>query len=319
MKIVILDGYTQNPGDNPWTPVEDLGDVVIHDRTAAGEILTRAADADVLVTNKCPLDAATITMLPSLKFIAVLATGYNVVDVDAAKEHGILVSNVPVYGTDNVAQFAIALTLELCHRIGVHDVAVKAGEWENNIDWTFWKTPQVELAGKTMGIVGFGRIGRRVGELARALQMRVVAHDIFHGNAPDYEGFEWLEMSDLFAASDVITLHCNLTDDNEHFCNKQMFSLMKNTAFFINCSRGPLVNEHDLAEALNAGQLAGAAVDVVSTEPIKGDNPLLNAKNCYVTPHIAWATLDARKRITQTTAENIQAFIGGSPIHVVNP
>ena len=319
MKIVILDGYTQNPGDNPWTPVEDLGDVVIHDRTAAGEILARAADADVLVTNKCPLDAATIAMLPSLKFIAVLATGYNVVDVDAAKEHGILVSNVPVYGTDNVAQFAIALTLELCHRIGVHDVAVKAGEWENNIDWTFWKTPQVELAGKTMGIVGFGRIGRRVGELARALQMRVVAHDIFHGNAPDYEGFEWLEMSDLFAASDVITLHCNLTDDNEHFCNKQMFSLMKNTAFFINCSRGPLVNEHDLAEALNAGQLAGAAVDVVSTEPIKGDNPLLNAKNCYVTPHIAWATLDARKRITQTTAENIQAFIGGSPIHVVNP
>ena len=319
MKIVILDGYTQNPGDNPWTPVEDLGDVVIHDRTAAGEILTRAADADVLVTNKCPLDAATITMLPSLKFIAVLATGYNVVDVDAAKEHGILVSNVPVYGTDNVAQFAIALTLELCHRIGVHDVAVKAGEWENNIDWTFWKTPQVELAGKTMGIVGFGRIGRRVGELARALQMRVVAHDIFHGNAPDYEGFEWLEMSDLFAASDVITLHCNLTDDNEHFCNKQMFSLMKNTAFFINCSRGPLVNEHDLAEALNAGELAGAAVDVVSIEPIKGDNPLLNAKNCYVTPHIAWATLDARKRITQTTAENIQAFIGGSPIHVVNP
>ena len=319
MKIVILDGYTQNPGDNPWTPVEDLGDVVIHDRTAAGEILTRAADADVLVTNKCPLDAATIAMLPSLKFIAVLATGYNVVDVDAAKEHGILVSNVPVYGTNNVAQFAIALTLELCHRIGVHDVAVKAGEWENNIDWTFWKTPQVELAGKTMGIVGFGRIGRRVGELARALQMRVVAHDIFHGNAPDYEGFEWLEMSDLFAASDVITLHCNLTDDNEHFCNKQMFSLMKNTAFFINCSRGPLVNEHDLAEALNAGQLAGAAVDVVSTEPIKGDNPLLNAKNCYVTPHIAWATLDARKRITQTTAENIQAFIGGSPIHVVNP
>jgi glycerate dehydrogenase len=319
MKIVILDGYTQNPGDNPWTPVEDLGDVVIHDRTAAGEILARAADADVLVTNKCPLDAATITMLPSLKFIAVLATGYNVVDVDAAKEHGILVSNVPVYGTDNVAQFAIALTLELCHRIGVHDAAVKAGEWENNIDWTFWKTPQVELAGKTMGIVGFGRIGRRVGELAHALQMRVVAHDIFHGNAPDYEGFEWLEMSDLFAASDVITLHCNLTDDNEHFCNKQMFSLMKNTAFFINCSRGPLVNEHDLAEALNAGQLAGAAVDVVSTEPIKGDNPLLNAKNCYVTPHIAWATLDARKRITQMTAENIQAFIGGSPIHVVNP
>ena len=318
MKIVVLDGFTLNPGDNPWTGVEALGDVTVYDRTPAEQILERAAGADIILTNKTPLTAETLAQLPDLKFIAVLATGYNVVDVAAARRQNIPVSNVPIYGTDSVAQFVFALLLEMCHNVALHSSLVKDGAWTLNPDFCFWKTPLVELAGKTMGIVGFGRIGRRTGQLAAAMGMKVIAHDLYHGDTPNYEGFEWMEIDDLFKRSDVVSLHCPQTADNVGFVNAALLSTMKPSSFFINTSRGPLVVEEDLAAALNAGTIAGAAVDVVSVEPITSGNPLITAKNCLITPHIAWATLEARQRLMQTTAENVAAFINGSPINVVN-
>lgn len=318
MKIVVLDGFTLNPGDNPWTAVESLGQVTVYDRTPADQIIERAAGADVILTNKTPLTAETLAKLPNLKFISVLATGYNVVDVQAARQRNISVSNVPIYGTDSVAQFVFALLLELCHNVALHSSLVKDGAWTSNPDFCFWKTPLVELSGKTMGIVGFGRIGRRVAKLADAMGMKVLAHDLYKGETPDYDAFKWADIETLFKQSDVVSLHCPQTADNVGFVNTALLSTMKPTSFFINTSRGPLVVENDLAAALNAGTIAGAAVDVVSAEPIKSNNPLLAAKNCLITPHIAWATLEARQRLMQTTAENVAAFISGSPANVVN-
>jgi glycerate dehydrogenase len=318
MTIVVLDGHTLNPGDNPWDLLARLGELQVYDRTPAEHIVARARDADVVLTNKTPLDAATIASLPQLRFIAVLATGYNLVDIGAARVRGIPVSNVPEYGTDSVAQHVFALLLELCHHVGAHDAAVRAGEWTRAADFCFWQAPLVELAGLTMGVVGFGRIGRRVGELAHAFGMAVLAAGGSSRPDPGYRPFEWVEIAALFARADVISLHCPLTADNAAFVNRELLRRVKPTAFLINAARGGLVDERALAEALNAGRLAGAAVDVVSAEPMRADNPLLGARNCIITPHIAWATLAARRRLMATAVQNVEAFLAGKPINVVN-
>lgn len=318
MNIVVLDGFTLNPGDNSWSGVESQGDFTVYERTSAEQVVERAKGAEIILTNKTPLSAETLAQLPDLKFISVLATGFNVVDVAAARERNIPVSNVPIYGTDSVAQFVMSSLLELCHKVGLHDNAVKDGAWASNPDFCFWKTPQIELAGKTMGIVGYGRIGHRTAQLAAAFGMKIIAHNHRPKEAPAIDGFEWVELDELFARADVVSLHCPQTAENLGFVDADLLKTMKPSSFLINTARGPLINEGDLTEALNSGVLAGAAVDVVSVEPIRVENPLLKAKNIIITPHIAWATLEARQRLMQTTAENVAAFIGGSPIHVVN-
>jgi glycerate dehydrogenase len=318
MHLTILDGYTLNPGDNPWDAIRALGDLTIYDRTPAEQIVERAAGADVVMTNKTPLTAATLQQLPDLKMISVLATGFNIVDVRAARELGIAVCNVPVYGTDSVAQHVMAVLLTHCHQPVLHDQAVRAGDWQQSGDFCFWKSPLIELAGKRMGIVGFGRIGRRVGELAHVLGMDVAAYDVNQGDPPAYQPFQWATIDEVFAESDVVSLHCPQTDDNAGMVNRHVLGKMKATAFFINAARGGLVVEQDLADALNQGQIAGAALDVFSAEPAKADNPLLTARNCLITPHIAWATVEARRRLMAITAENIAAFAKGKPINVVN-
>ncbi|HEY7088596.1 MAG TPA: D-2-hydroxyacid dehydrogenase, partial [Tepidisphaeraceae bacterium] len=301
--------HTVNPGDNPWTPLEKLGELTIYEHTPDDQIISQARGHEIVVSNKAPLNAPTIAQLPDLKFIAVTATGYNNIDVQAAAKRGIAVANVPEYGTDSVAQFTFALLLELCHQIGLHDRAVRDGEWTRVRDFSFWKTPLIELAGKTMGIVGFGRIGRRVGDLARAFGMKVLAY------SPSQQG---TTLDQVFSQSDVVSLHCPLTADNREMVNAAMLAKMKRSAFLINTARGLLVSERDLADALNSGRIAGAAVDVVSQEPIRPDNPLLRARNLIVTPHMAWAALEARQRVLQATAENVAGFIAGKPINVVN-
>ena len=318
MKIVCLDGFTLNPGDNPWTEVEALGDLTVHDRTPADQILERAAGAEVLLTNKTPITAETIAALPDLKFITVLATGYNIVDTDAARERGIAVSNVPIYGTDTVAQYTFALLLDHCHHVAHHSDRVMDGEWARRGDFCFWDYPLIELANLKMGIIGFGRIGRRVGELANAFGMEVLAADVYRGEDPGYQPFAWKEIEEVFSEADVVSLHCPQTADNVGFVNQALLSKMKPNAFLINTSRGALINESDLADALNKDVLAGAAVDVVSKEPITDDNPLLGAKNIRITPHMAWGTLAARTRLMGTTADNVRAYQQGKPINVVN-
>ncbi|MBR1920313.1 MAG: D-2-hydroxyacid dehydrogenase [Spirochaetales bacterium] len=320
MKIVVLDGYTENPGDLSWDSLKALGETVVYDRTPydEAEIQKRIGEAEIVITNKTPISRATLDRCPSIRFIAVLATGYNVVDCDAAKEKKIAVSNVPTYGTDSVSQFAIALLLELCHHIGHHSDAVHEGRWENNIDWCFWDYPLIELAGKTLGIIGFGRIGHRTGQIARALNMNVIVNDSFVNKAFVEEGFEYVDRDTLFAKSDVIVLHCPLFPDTMGIINKESIAKMKDGVLLINNSRGPLVVEEDLAAALDSGKVAGAAVDVVSTEPIKGDNPLLKAKNCIITPHMSWGAKEARQRIMDITVDNCRAYIDGNPQNVVN-
>ena len=316
MKIVVLDGYALNPGDNPWDEVAKLGEFVCHDRLPAGRILECAKEADIILTNKAPLSAETIAQLPRLKFVGVLATGYNVVDVKAARARGIAVSNVPIYGTDAVAEYVFALLLNFHRQPQLHSELVKQGEWTKN-EWSFWHTPLAELAGQTIGIVGFGRIGRRVGELAAAFKMKVLANDVFRANPPSYP-FGWREVPELFAESDVVTLHCNLTPENTGMVNAALLGRMKPTAYLINTARGPLVNEGDLAEALRQGKLGGAALDVVTTEPMPANNPLLQAPNTTLTPHIAWAALAARRRLMQITTDNVAAFLAGKPINLIN-
>jgi glycerate dehydrogenase len=318
MKIVVLDGYTLNPGDNPWDELAQLGELTVYDRTPHDQILARAAAADIVLTNKTVLTAETLRQLSQLRFIAVLATGYNVVDIAAARARGITVSNVPEYGTDSVAQHVFALLLELCHHVGLHDRAVKSGEWTRSVDFCFWTMPPVELSGLTMGIVGLGRIGRRVGALAHAFGMNVVAAGGTRRDDPGYRPFEWTTIPELFATADVISLHCPLTADNARFVNHDLLQHVKPSTFFINVARGGLIDEAALTAALNAGQLAGAAVDVVSMEPMAAENPLLQARNCFITPHIAWASLAARHRLMATTVKNVEAFIAGRPINVVN-
>jgi glycerate dehydrogenase len=316
MKIVVLDGYTLNPGDNPWDDVAALGEFVCHDRTPGDSILDRAQDADIILTNKTPLSADTLAQLPQLKFVSVLATGYNIVDVKAARTRGIAVANVPVYGTDAVAEYVFSLLLNFHRQPQLHSDLVKQGEWARS-EWCFWRTPLTELAGQTIGIVGFGRIGRRVGEIAAAFKMKVLAHDVHQANPPSYP-FEWRDVPGLFAESDVVTLHCNLTPENTGMVKKALLERMKPTAYLINTARGPLVNDADLAEALRQGKLGGAALDVITTEPMAANSPLLHAPNITITPHIAWAARAARRRLMQITAENVAAFLAGQPINLVN-
>jgi len=317
MDIVVLDGYTLNPGDNPWDGVEALGHLTVYDRTDADQILARAAGAEVVLTNKTPLTAETLAALPDLRFISVLATGYNIVDVEAARGRGITVANVPIYGTDAVAQFVFALLLALCHHVEHHCAAVKQGRWAVSGDFSFWDTPLVELASKTMGIIGMGRIGRRTGEIARAFGMKVIGADICQQDTPAYE-FAWREIPELFAEADVVSLHCPQTEDNLGMVDSQLLAQMKPSAYLINTSRGGLINETDLAQALQQGVLAGAAGDVVSQEPILARNPLFEAPNIILTPHMAWATLGARERLMNATIENIRAFQARAPINKVN-
>jgi glycerate dehydrogenase len=317
MRIVVLDGFTLNPGDNPWDPVAQLGDLVVYDRTPSNLVVDRAADAEIVLTNKTRLDATVLAALPRLRFISVLATGYDVVDVAAARQLGVIVSNVPEYSTNSVAQHVFALLLELCHKTGLHDRAVHASCWSTSQDFCFWLQAPIELAGLALGIVGLGRIGRRVAQIGDALGMRVLATGPRHPAAlPPY--VRWTELITLFREADVVTLHCPLGPENERFVNEKLLAQMKPSAFFINTARGKLVDEHALARALHEGKLAGAAVDVVSEEPIRPDNPLLQAPNCVLTPHLAWASLAARRRLMVATAENIRAFLAGRPIHVVS-
>jgi len=317
MKITVLDGYALNPGDLSWDGLRRLGEVEVFDRTPESEAAERARGATAVLTNKTPLHEDTLGELPELKYIGVLATGYNVVDVGAAKERGIVVTNIPTYGTASVAQFVFALLLELCHNVRLHSDAVRAGEWARSPDWSFWKTPLVELAGRTMGIVGFGRIGRQTGRIADAMGMRVIAHDTFQGDPPAYPGFRWAELEELLAESDVVSLHSPLTPETQGMMNARTLALMKPGGFLINTSRGPLVVDHDLADALNAGRLAGAGLDVLSLEPPDSGNPLLAARNCLVTPHMAWATREARGRLMQTAVENLAAYVAGKPQNVI--
>ena len=320
MKIVVLDGYTENPGDLSWDALAQLGELTVYDRTDPQDealIIARMVGAELVFTNKTPITRAAIDACPRLRFIGILATGYNVVDCAYAREKGIPVSNVPAYGTASVSQFSIALLLELCHHIGHHDRAVHEGRWERCADWCFWDYPLIELEGKTMGIIGFGRIGQAEGRVARALGMRVLAHDL-HPTDAGRELAEYVDLDTLYARADVISLHCNLTPENTGMICKASIEKMKDGVLIVNNARGQLVNEADLAAALEAGKVAGAALDVVSTEPIRGDNPLLHAKNCILTPHISWAPIESRRRIMDCTVENARAFLKGTPVNVVN-
>lgn len=318
MKIVALDGHTLNPGDNPWDPVAALGDFSVYDKTPDELVLERAAGAQVILTNKVPLTPAVFDALPDLQFVSVTATGYNVVDTEAARARDIPVSNIPVYGTDSVAQYAMALLLELCHHVGHHDNAVHQGGWKNSGYWSFWETPLMELAGKTIGLIGFGRIGQRVGELAHAFGMEVWAYAPSPKDAPAYEPFALKSVEEIFAGADVVSLHCPQTPENTGFVNANLLATMKEGALFINTGRGGLVDEQALLDALRAGTPRAAATDVASTEPIENGNPLLQAPNLLITPHMAWATVEARKRLMGMTADNIKAFQDGSPINLVN-
>ena len=320
MKIVVLDGYTENPGDLSWAGLEKLGELTVYDRTSLTdeqEAIDRIGDAEVVYTNKTPITRRVLEACPNIRFISVLATGYNVVDVAAAKERGIPVTNVPAYGTAAVAQFTIGLLLEVCHHIGHHSRTVREGKWTACPDFCYWDYPLIELDGKTLGVIGFGRIGRATGRIAKAMGMRVLAW----GSRPTEEGRaigEYVELEQLLAESDVIALHCPLFPETKGIINRESIAKMKDGVILLNSSRGPLVVEEDLVEALESGKVAAAAMDVASTEPIHGDNPLLNAKNCIITPHIAWAPKESRQRIMDCAEENLSAWLAGSPVNVVN-
>lgn len=321
MKIVVLDGYTENPGDLSWEGLEALGQLQVYDRTSLSdvdEIIRRIDDAEIVYTNKTPLSREVFDSCKSLKFVGVLATGYNVVDVAAAKENGVIVTNIPSYGTAAVGQFAIALLLEICHHIGHHNNAVHAGRWQNNPDWCFWDYPLIELDGKTMGIIGFGRIGQATGKTAKALGMNVIAYDAME-NPEGRAIAEYVDLKTLFASSDVIALHCPLFPATQGIINRDSISKMKDGVIILNNSRGPLVVEQDLSDALNSGKVYAAGLDVVSSEPISADNPLLRAKNCIITPHISWAPKESRQRLMDIAVQNLTDFIGGAPKNVVNP
>lgn len=320
MKIVVLDGAVENPGDLSWEELGKLGELTVYERTSVtdeSEIAERIGGASIVITNKTPITGGVLERCPSVKFISVLATGYNVVDCQAAAKQGIPVSNVPAYGTDVVGQFAIALLLEICHHVGAHSEAVRQGRWENSVDWCFWDYPLVELAGKTMGIIGFGRIGQKTGMIAKALGMHVLAcspHESESGRAIA----RYTDLDTLLAKADVISLHCPLFPDTKEIINRQTIGKMKDGVIILNNSRGALIAEQDLADALNSGKVFAAGLDVVSEEPLRPDNPLLKAKNCIITPHISWASRESRQRILDCTIKNVKAFQAGQPVNVVN-
>jgi glycerate dehydrogenase len=322
MKIVVLDGYTLNPGDISWGKLKDFGDVELYDRTPANLIVERCKGASIVLTNKTPLDKNTLKQLHDLKYIGVLATGYNVIDIDAAKDNGIVVSNVPGYGTASVVQMTFALLLELCQHVQNHSEAVLNGKWASAADWCFWDYPLIELSDKTIGIIGFGNIGQKLAEVATAFGMNVVASG--RAQAYPYQSrkasarFEWRNISELLKESDIVSLHCPLTPGTTGLINKNSLSTMKPSAFLLNTSRGPLINDQDLADALNNDVIAGAGLDVLSIEPPSNNNPLLKAKNCIITPHIAWATKEARTRLMDLVVDNVAAFLNSKPLNVVN-
>jgi len=317
MRIVTLDGHTLNPGDNPWDDIASLGELTVFDRTARDEVVQRAAGAEIVLTNKTPLSREIIRLLPRLQFISVLATGYNVVDIQAAKERGIPVSNVPTYGTNSVAQHTIALLLELCHHVGEHSLSTRSGAWSRQPDFCHWNTPLLELTDLTLGVVGFGRIGQRVASIAQALGMNVIRFKK-DGSSMGHPGIRGVSLDELARESDVISLHCALTPENNSFVNQAFLSKVKSAALLINTARGALINERDLLDALSAGRLGGAALDVLAVEPPPADHPLLHAPRCIVTGHMAWTSLRARQNLMRTTHRNIEAFLNQKPINVVN-
>lgn len=320
MEIVILDGYTVNPGVLSWAEVEKFGNIRIYDRTSItdeDEIVERIGNADIVISNKTPLTKSVIERCPNIKLISVLATGYNIVDTTFAREKGISVCNIPAYGTEAVAQFAIALMLELCCHVGAHSDSVFAGKWESSRDFCYWDYPLIELKDKTLGIIGFGKIGKQVGRIAKAMGMQVIANN----PSKSEEGAEiakYVELNELFEKSDIISLHCPQFPETTGIINSQNIAKMKDGVIIINNSRGGLIVEQDLADALNSGKVAGAGLDVLSTEPPNSENPLLHAKNCIITPHISWASVECRQRIINITSANIQAFVDNKPINVVN-
>ena len=318
MKIVVLDGYTLNPGDLSWDWLHDLGEVTMYDRTPADKVTERIADAEIVLCNKVPIRRENMNLAPNLRYIGVMATGYNVIDIEAAREKGIMVTNIPTYSTESVGQFAIALLLEICHHIGYHNTEVQNGRWEKNADWCFWDYPLIELAGKTMGIIGYGRIGRTTGRIARALGMEVLYHNSSgKGDLGDDTG-RYALLDELYEKSDVISLHCPLLPSTEGMINKNTIAKMKDGVIILNNSRGQLIVEKDLRDALNSGKVYAAGIDVVSEEPIKADNPFLGLKNCIITPHISWAPKESRVRLMGHIEEALKAFLEGKPINVVN-
>ncbi len=320
MKIVVLDGYVENPGDLSWDELGKLGELTVYDRTSLTdeeEAIARIGKAEIVFTNKTPITKRVIDACPGMKFIGLLATGYNVVDYVYARQKGIPVTNVPTYGTASVSQFSIALLLEICHHIGHHNSSVHAGNWVGCADWCYWDYPLIELEGKTIGIIGFGRIGQAEGRIAKALGMKVLAYDLYPNDSGREIG-EYVDLDTLYAKSDVITLHCNLTPENTCMINKESIARMKDGVILINNARGQLINEQDVADALNSGKMGAAGLDVVYTEPIRVDNPLLQAKNCIITPHISWAPKESRQRIMDCAVFNVKAYLDGKPVNVVN-
>ncbi len=321
MKIVVLDGYTLNPGDLTWDGFKALGDCTVYDRTILtdeAEIISRIGDAEVVITNKTPLTKNIFDACPNVKYVGVLATGYNVVDIAAAREKNIPVTNIPTYGTQSVAQFAFALLLEICHRVAHHSQAVHDGRWESQPDFCFWDYPLIELAGKTMGIIGYGRIGQTTGKLAQAFGMKVIAFDAMREVGTKSGDCLFVELDELFKTSDVIALHCPLFPSTQGIICRENIAKMKDGVIILNNSRGGLIVEQDLRDALDSGKVYAAGLDVVSTEPIKGDNPLLGAKNCFITPHISWAPKESRARLMNIAVENLKSFLAGKPVNVVN-
>lgn len=319
MKIVVLDGYTLNPGDLSWTGLEQLGDLKVYDRTGFNpvDIIKNIGEAEIVFTNKTPLPKEVLMQVPHVKYIGVLATGYNIIDVDTAKKQGIVVANVPTYSTHAVAQFTMALLLEMCHHVGSHSKVVKDGEWTKSLDFCFWNTPLIELDGKTLGIIGFGKIGKATAKIAQAFGLHILAYSRSKTLGLETKTCKYVSLDELLKSSDIISLHCPQTEDTEGMINRESIAKMKDGVKIINTSRGGLVVEQDLADALNSGKVSGAAVDVVSEEPIKANNPLLKAKNCIITPHIAWAPKASRARLMKTSVNNLEAYLNGNPVNTV--
>lgn len=319
MKIVILDGNATNPGDLNWDSLKKLGELIVYDRTPKEEITERAKGATIVITNKTPIGKEEINQLPDLKYIGVIATGFNIIDIVAAKEKGIIVTNVPGYSTSSVVQLVFALLLEQCHHVQRHSDSVMDGKWSRSLDFSFWDFPLVELSGKTIGIIGFGSIGQAVADVATAFGMNVIGSSRRQTDQSARKNFRWAEISELLKESDVVSIHCPLTPETQNLINKESLKTMKRSAFVINTARGPIINELDLADALNNDVIAGAGIDVLSVEPPAADNPLFNTKNCLITPHIAWATLESRARSIDIAVNNISSFINGNPVNIVNP
>lgn len=318
MKIVVLDGYTLNPGDLSWDGFKEIGDLTVYERTPDNKIIERVKDAEIVITNKTLLGENIFSRLPKLKYVGILATGYNTVDIEAARKREIVVTNIPAYSTNSVAQMTFALLLELCLHVQRHSDSVKAGKWADSVDFCYWDYPLIELAGKTFGIIGFGNIGQKVADIATVLGMKILGADNFHSDQSHRNNFKWADIPEILSDSDVISIHAPLTSETKGLINMGNLKQMKKSSFLINTSRGPLVVEEDLAAALNQGVIAGAGLDVLAVEPPTHDNPLFKAKNCIITPHISWATKESRSRCMAIAVSNLKSFLAGKNVNVVN-